>query len=177
MTSTKFTLKGPIGSLKKTKAERLPETVAEFVQLSLDKPPVFVAPPKAARSGKPRGNGIWGTMTPDERSVYARSLAAKRTPEGIARSGRKADTPHGWTQEAAAAARAQARLDASRLVAKMRKEGVIAKDDKETAEATVKGLAFVRFSGQRRAKEKMARRLLRVYGPENTSPVQPIDIV
>lgn len=168
MTASKsFSLKAPKGRAKGFKPKPQPQTVAEFVNHALAEP--MQPPPKPLKERKRAcvSSGIWATLkTPEKRSQYARWLASRRKPENMARTERRTGTPNGWSHEAAQAAFAQAELEASRLVAKMQAQGIIAKKDKETAEATKAALVMVRApGGERKKKERMAERLLETFHP------------
>lgn len=146
-----------------------PVTVADFVHRALAEP--LVPPPKQPKAPRTPGRsaGIWDTFnTPEERSAYARSLAAKRRPENMARPhsiGRKA-TPARWTKAASDTARAAARLEALALVARLKSQGLISKDDQEGEAATIEALTVLRSPGGNQRKQAVARRLLRHYHPE-----------
>lgn len=161
-----FARKGKQGKPKGLIISRPPQTVAEFIQRSFDEP---IAPtPKPEKVKCPnRGNGIWGTFkTAEERSAYAKSLAAKRKPENMRRAGRQLHTPNGWSHEAAAIARAVASTEAAELVTRLKFQGVIAKDDRKGEYETLLALAKVRGPGSPAARRKLAARLLRHYHPE-----------
>lgn len=83
-------------------------------------------------------------------------------------SGRK-NTPAGWTKEASDTARAAARLEALELVANLKTQGLIAKDDTAGETATIEALTVLRSPGGMQRKRKYALRLLRHYHPELAS--------
>lgn len=141
-------------------------TVAEFVQVALNDPPTPPPrPPKPPRT-EGRSAGVWDGMTPEERSTYAKQLAAKRKPENMARRLSGHNTPNGWTLPAANVARAAARLEALELVAKLKASGQIAADDTEGEQATLEALTIVRSPGGNTKRRQMAMRLLRHYHSE-----------
>jgi hypothetical protein len=163
MTNTGFKLKLPRGRPKGSSPK--PGTVAEFVQLSLSQP--FQPPSRPKPEFKGKRNGIWSQFkTPEERSAYARTLAAKRNPKNMARTKRRTGTPNGWSGEAARVAKAQAALEADHLVEKLQSERKIPRGDAEAVEATRQALIIVRSPGAPSRKREMAERLLAHYHPE-----------
>lgn len=144
-----------------------PETVASFVEKALAEPmaPPPPAPPKPRNPN--RKAGIWDKLrTPEERSAYAKELAARRKPQNMARKGRFPGTPVGWDHRSAAVAKTAARLEADALVSKLQSQGVIAPDDEDGAKATAEALAIVRSPGGIGDRRKWAKRLLSHYHPE-----------
>lgn len=155
----------PIGSRPRPN----PQTIPAFVQDALSNPQIPPPPASAPERQPNRKAGIWDTMTPDERSAYAKRLAAKRSSRNMARKGRTPGTPNGWTATAAAVATAAARIEAEQLVGKLQAQGTIAPHDKAGAAATIEALAIVRGPGGRTKRLQQARRLLRHYAPEMAS--------
>lgn len=153
----------------KRRLGRKPSTVAEFVHQALANPPL--PPPKPPRPPRAPGRyaGIWDTFeTAEERSAYARQLAAKRNPKNMARPhsiGNKG-TAKRWTKAASDIARAAARLEATELVARLKTRGLIAKDDLEGQAATIEALTILRSPGGIQRKRKYANELLRHYHSE-----------
>ena len=153
----------PVGSRRpKTKAA----TVADFVTEALTNSPQ--PPPPAPRKPRDpnRKAGVWDTMTPEERSAYAKRLASLRRPENMRRNTSRKGVPHGWSGPAVAVATAAARLEAQELVNRLKATGTIAKGDTEGEQATLEALVIVRTPGSSQKRRKCALRLLRHYGTE-----------
>lgn len=123
-------------------------------------------PPPKPRSPN-RSAGIWDKLkTPEERSAYAKELAARRKPENMARKGSIPGTPNGWDHRSASVAKTAARMEAEALVSKLKAKGVIAPEDEEGAKATAEALTIVRAPGGIAERKKWAKRLLRHYHPD-----------
>lgn len=147
-----------------------PATIAAFVADALTSP--LPPPPPEAKPPRTPGRkaGIWDTMNTQERSAYAKSLAAKRDPKNMARPQHSKRGPrNGWTAAAADVARAAARLKAEKLVAALQAAGTIAQDDAEGAAATVEALTIVASPGNKAIRVRYARKLLRHYAPEDAA--------
>ncbi|KPL68305.1 hypothetical protein SZ64_09345 [Erythrobacter sp. SG61-1L] len=103
-------------------------------------------------------------MTPEERSAYAKKLAAMRRPENMRRAYKRTRGPKGWSAEDAAAAKVAARLAAERLVERLIANGTIPRSDIDGANATVAALTLLAAPGGAKAdKLAAARKLLRHY--------------
>lgn len=145
-----------------------PQTVAEFIQTSFEKP--LVAP--RVQKKVPRGAGIWESFkTPEERSAYAKSIAAKRKPETLGGYGPTPGLARGWTREAARAAASIARIEADEMVERLKAKGLIDPDDAKGAKATADALAIVRSPGETRIRQRAAKRLLLHYHPDVAASV------
>lgn len=101
-------------------------------------------------------------MSPEERTDHAKRLAALRDPRNMSRPSRRG-IARGWSAEAFAVAQATARMEAAKLVTRLKLAGFIAHDDKEGEQATLEALTFVKTPGSRVERQKVARRLVRFY--------------
>lgn len=159
----------PKGSSNK-KGERHPATLGAYIEKALAKP-ILPPPPKQAEPDSKRHSGIWATMTPSERSEYAKKLRSKVTPEGLARSGRKLSVPNGWNYRDYEAAKSEAARDAKRMLKKLEAAGEL-NDDEYARFATLECLTLLRAPGSPSFKLKVARILLRYYKPKPATASQ-----
>jgi len=130
-----------------------PKTIEEFVQVELTAPP-----PKPPRAKKAAARGPWAHMTPEERKAYSQKLNAaprKGPPPNTQTPGK----PRDLTNAQWAEVQEIARLDAKRIMQKMKDAGQVP-DDPRAAEALEKTVETLRTAESAKDKIAAARLIL-----------------
>lgn len=137
--------------------------IEDFIHESLVAPiPVPALKPKAA----PRGP--WAGMTPEERSEYARKLAASRTEKS---GGRRTGVPRKLTVAAFEARKAEQIPIVQRIMKKMADQGQLP-DDPRAVEALEASMVLLRTQEDAKLKLAAARLVLDFTKSKPTSKVE-----
>lgn len=131
-------------------AKNGPKTLEEFVFKALKQP---LEPP--SRSTNHGQIGAWAHKTPEERSAYSARLRAARTMPTRQTPGK----PRALTNTQWAEVSATARLDAKRIIKKLKDAGTFPEDEK-AAEALEKAVVTLRASQSPKDVAALARLIL-----------------
>jgi len=131
-------------------AKNGPKTLEEFVFRAVEEP--VEPPPRARKNYVP---GPWGKMSPEERTAYSRKIAAARKLPTKQTPGK----PRHLTNTQWAEVTATARLDAKRIIQKVKDAGQMP-DDEKAAEALEKTVVTLRASQSPKDVAALARLVL-----------------
>lgn len=118
-----------------------------------------------------KATGPWAKMTTEERSAYARKIAAKRDPSTFHLGGRKPGVPSNMSAAQWEALQASQKPIVERIIKKMKDTGQLP-DDERAVEALTETVTVLRTAQSPRDKLSAARLLLDFLKAKPTTKIE-----